>query len=89
MRYPIFFFVFVLAIVVGLAMMFTNYSNPVDRLSGLMADQPIDDCYDNTMEAWFIEFNNTQEEGISMEEADKKAAEKALTQFDECKTGSK
>lgn len=89
MKYPIFFFVFVLAIVVGLAMMFTNYSNPVDRLNGLMADQPIDDCYDNTMEAWFIEFNNTQEEGVSMEEADKKAAEKALTQFDECKSDGK
>lgn len=89
MRYPIFFFVFVLALVVGLAMMFTNYNNPVERLNSLMADQPLDDCYDNTMEAWFIEFNNTQEEGVSMEEADKKAAQKALNQFDECKSESK
>ncbi len=86
MKYPVFFFAFVLVVVVGFAMMFTNYSNPVTRLNDLMADQPIDDCYDNTMETWFIEFNNTQDEGITMEEADQRAAEKAINQFDECKS---
>ncbi|HNP17234.1 MAG TPA: hypothetical protein PKL31_02265 [Fulvivirga sp.] len=89
MRYPILFFSFVLVIVVGFVLMFTNYSNPTERLNELMTDEPIDECYDNTMDAWFIEFNNTQEEGVTMEEADKRAAEKALTQFDECKGETK
>lgn len=88
MKYPIFFFAFVLVVVVGISMIFTNYANPVDRLNTLMAEQPLDDCYDNTMEAWFIEFNTNQEEGVTMEEADKRAAEKALNQFDECQTKS-
>jgi hypothetical protein len=89
MRYPIFFFAFVLVVVVGFVLMFTNYSNPAQRLNDLMADEPINDCYDNTMEAWFVEFNNTQEEGVTMEEADKRAAQKALTQFEDCKAETK
>ncbi len=89
MRYPILFFSFVLVIVVGFVLMFTNYNNPTERLNALMTDEPIDDCYDNTMDAWFIEFNNTQEEGVTMEEADQRAAEKALSQFDECKGETK
>ena len=89
MKYPIFFFGFVLAIVVGMSMVFTNYNNPVDRLNMLMADQPLDDCYDNTMEAWFIEFNTNQQEGVTMEEADKIAAEKAVSEYDECHSTNK
>lgn len=89
MKYPIFFFGFVLVVVVGFVLMFTNYSNPAQQLNALMADEPITDCYDNTMEAWFVEFNNNQEEGVTMEEADKIAAEKALNQFDECKAETK
>lgn len=84
MKYPIFFFACVLLFIVGFALVFTNYNNPKERLNTLMADQPLDDCYDNSMEAWFIEFNNNQDEGITMAEADKLAAKKALNQFDEC-----
>lgn len=84
MKYPVFFFGFVLVVVVGFVLMFTNYNNPTQQLNTLMADEPITDCYDNTMEAWFVAFNNTQDEGVTMEEADKIAAETALSQFDEC-----
>ena len=89
MKYPIIFFAFVLVIVIGFVLMFTNYSNPTKRLNALMADEPIDDCYDNTMDAWFVEFNNTQDKGVNMKEADKRAAERALNQFDECKGNNK
>lgn len=89
MKYPIIFFGFVLLIVVSMSMIFTNYTNPVDRLNSLMADQPLDECYDNTMEAWFIEFNTTQEDGVTMAEADKIAAERAVNQYDECQASDK
>lgn len=88
MKYPILFFGFVLAIVVSISMIFTNYSNPVDQLNKMMAEQPLDDCYDNTMDTWFIEFNTNQEEGVTMQEADKKAAAKALGEFDECQSAN-
>ncbi len=89
MRYPVIFFVFVLALVVGLSMIFTNYENPADRLNKLMAQEPIDECYDDSMEAWFIEFNNNQQAGVDMDKADKIASSKALNKFDECLADTK
>jgi len=85
MKYPLIAFVIVALVIVGFALMFTNYNtDPTQKLNKVVADKTIDDCYDKTMDSWFTEFNANQNEGATMDEADQMASEKALLSYDEC-----
>ena len=85
MKYPLIFFAFILLVIIGFSLIFTNYESAPQRLNKVMAStEELDDCYDDTMTTWFEEFNTSQEEGVTMEEADELAAEKALDNFEEC-----
>jgi hypothetical protein len=46
------------------------------------------DCLDSKMTIWFSTFNKFQQEGMTMEEADKKANEAADKVYNDCLTGS-
>ena len=84
MKQPLLFFGFLLIFIVGFVMLLTNYRNPSTQLSGLMANEPIDDCYDETMSRWFVEFNHNQEAGVTMQHADKQASTLALAEYQHC-----
>jgi len=85
MKYPLIAFVIVAFVVVGFALMFSNYNtDPTQQLNKVVADKSMDECYDKTMDSWFIEFNENQNNGATMDEADQKAAETALLSYDEC-----
>ena len=74
----------VVLIVTGFVLMFTGFNSAPQRLSKVADTQQIDECYDNTMTTWFVEFNQSQDAGATMAEADEKAAEKALGSFEDC-----
>jgi hypothetical protein len=48
-----------------------------------------EDCLDARMTLWFDSFNQFQNDGLSMEEADRKAAELADRAYNDCLTGRK
>jgi len=64
--------------------MFTNFNSAGYQLSAVMASEKIDECFDITMDTWFIEFNANQEQGNNLYQADQRAAAKALDSFDDC-----
>jgi len=85
MKYPLAAFLVVAIVIVGFVLLFTNYNQTAsEQFAKVLATENIDECYDETMDAWFIEFNTSQNEGATMNEADEKASEKALTNYDEC-----
>lgn len=84
MKYPIIFFSMVVIVVAGFVLMFTGFNSAPQRLNEVAVVEDIDECYDNTMTTWFVEFNQSQEAGATIAEADNKAAEKALSSFEEC-----
>jgi hypothetical protein len=43
-----------------------------------------EDCFDNRMEIWFDSFNDYQAQGLSMQEADRKASEFADKAYNDC-----
>jgi hypothetical protein len=43
-----------------------------------------DDCFDQKMEYWFVKFNELQNEGLSMQEADEKAIALTENEFKSC-----
>ncbi|MDX1630074.1 MAG: hypothetical protein R3345_15300 [Fulvivirga sp.] len=85
MKYPLIAFGVVAFAIISFSLLFTNYSaGPSQQLNQVMAEESIDDCYDDTMTAWFIEFNEMQESGATMEEADMEASQEALNNFERC-----
>src|SRR5436190_19990047 len=46
------------------------------------------DCFDAKMEKWFAAFNDYQQQGLKMNEADKKASEDADRVYNECLSGT-
>lgn len=48
-----------------------------------------EDCLDARMTLWFDSFNQFQNDGLSMEEADRKAAELADRAYNDCLAGRK
>lgn len=85
MRVPLTAFGIVAVVIIGFVLLFTNYNQSASsQFSEVIAAENIDECYDETMNSWFIEFNNNQESGASMSEADEKASEKALSGYDNC-----
>lgn len=43
-----------------------------------------DDCFDRKMEAWFSKFNQLQDEGYGMDEANEKAVATVAEEFKDC-----
>ena len=84
MKQPILFFLAVVVVVFGYVMLFTNFSTAPDELNKMAETAIIDECYDDTMTTWFVEFNENQENGASMSEADANAAKTALASYDSC-----
>lgn len=84
MKYPIIFFSMVVIVVTGFVLMFTGFNSAPQKLNKMIVIEDIDECYDQTMNTWFVEFNTTQEQGATMAEADLAAAEKALISYAEC-----
>ena len=68
----------------GFVLMFTNFNTPPQLLNEVIATENIDECYDTTMETWFVEFNDFQDHGATMSDADKKASKLALASYSEC-----
>lgn len=85
MKYPLAAFGFVAIVILGMVMLFTNYNQTASqKLSKVMAKEEIDECYDKTLDSWFIEFNESQENGLTMAEADATASKEALNLHDNC-----
>ncbi|MTI22023.1 hypothetical protein E1176_13415 [Fulvivirga sp. RKSG066] len=85
MRYPLVAFGFVAIVIAGFVLMFTNYNqSATSAFTEVIAEEEIDECYDKTMDAWFIEFVTKQNAGATMDEADEQASELALTNYDQC-----
>lgn len=43
-----------------------------------------DDCFNQKMDLWFVKFNQFQEEGLTMEEANTKALATVALEFKDC-----
>lgn len=84
MKEPIIFLAALIIVITGFVLLFTNFNTPPENLNDVITSGPIDECFDNTMETWFIEFNESQERGADMSEADNAAAKTALANFDDC-----
>ena len=56
------------------------------KINEIIASRDTDECYETMMEQWFIEFLKMQDAGLSMDEADQKAAEFALQVYYECQS---
>lgn len=85
MRYPLAAFGVVAIFIFGFVLLFTNYNqSAATQFSEVIASEEIDECYDETMTSWFIEFNSNQEKGATMGEADEVASKKALNNYGEC-----
>lgn len=84
MKQPIIFFLAMVFVFSGFVLMFTNFNTPTQKLNEVIATESIDDCYDTTMETWFVEFNENQDNGATMSDADKKASKLALASFKDC-----
>ena len=85
MKQPILFFLAIVFVLFGYVMLFTNFNSAPEKLNEVATVKIIDECYDDTMATWFVEFNESQENGANMNEADEKAAIAALINYDSCK----
>ena len=85
MKQPILFFLLVVFVISSFVLVFTNFNTPPEKLNEIIVTNPIDECFDTTMETWFVEFNESQAQGASMSEADNSAAEVALASLKECR----
>lgn len=84
MKQPIVFFLALVFVITGYVMLFTNFNSPTQELNQVIASESIDECFDNTMTTWFEEFNENQENGADMSEADESASKLALASFSNC-----
>jgi hypothetical protein len=50
----------------------------------LVSTLKVDNCFDEKMERWFIAFNQYQDEGLSMDDANVKAVTTAASEFVVC-----
>ncbi|MDH5476036.1 MAG: hypothetical protein OEX22_10125 [Cyclobacteriaceae bacterium] len=84
MKEPILFFAIIVFVIFSVVLMFTNFNTPPQQLNEIILSDSNDECFEDTMETWFIEFNETQENGASMTEADEKASLLAIASFNDC-----
>ena len=59
---------------------FSTVSETVSMTSILQND----DCFDKKMESWFIKFNQLQDKGYTMEDANKEAIAAVVKEFKTC-----
>ena len=62
-----------------------NVSTNKNELNEIIITQPTDECFDELMYTWFIQFHKMQEDGQDMNHADQKAAMEAINMFNKCK----
>lgn len=84
MKQPIIFFLILITVISGFVLLATNFNSPPEKLNDVIVSNPIDECFDSSMETWFVEFNENQKGGATMSEADNKASQLALASFSDC-----
>ncbi|MEQ8244478.1 hypothetical protein [Fulvivirga sp.] len=86
MKYPIFFFLSVFGFI-AVIMMFIKTNNkpkPLYTNIGYVSEMKLNDCYDEAMSQWFLNFNELQGQGHTWQEANKLAEKIAISRYNKC-----
>jgi len=86
MKYPLAAFGVIAIVITGFVLLFTNYSQSAssELTEKITKTETIDDCYDQSLNSWFLEFTASQENGATMSEADENASQAALDDLGQC-----
>ena len=60
-------------------------SSAIDNdINAIISTAEVNECYDQMMNAWFVEFNDLQDKGLSQKEADQLASLEAVKSYKSC-----
>lgn len=55
-----------------------------NEMNKIIVSDESEECFDELMFTWFIEFHKQQEEGLTMDDADRNASNKAVNLYKTC-----